>query len=524
MRRLSDEGLIRLAVGLAIGLGLLERAMLLAGFGFTHIGIDDALIMQVAIDYGNGIFREPFLYGQNYNPMLEALLAAPFVRMGAAPWIVLPIITSVLALLPFWSLALWSLRKRAFAAAIVFALVPLALPTEWGMITSLPRGWVHGLALLAFVPWLLDARNTWIRHLLLALTLVAALLCNANALPLTAGFALWLVLRDGKSVSLWFSAAAASAIGYGLHRAAQAWYAARPGSVVHPLMPDDLAFDPSLIAEGLANINLHYQHLHPFGSLGWAPLALLLVAAMVLIRQGDWRLAMAILLSSAVLILALGIPKAHEGCESIFFPRSRMMLAAPMLMAVPIAWFLKGAALPRWLLFAGSLAALIATIARASAVDRIVRSELGMQECAWVREEPLSEVRDRCELIAETAITFKCDLIVPIRWPHIKVDHREHFTAHFSCYACPPLLEGFPPAYGTGYDRRSWVRAAHEHAPQGRVLFVGGDTGAWELAFATGHAIEDVSDQGVPMHIAQCDSIAVGDFILRLGVDDDLGR
>ena len=27
--------------------------------------------------YGKGTFREPYLYGQNYNPMWEALLAAP---------------------------------------------------------------------------------------------------------------------------------------------------------------------------------------------------------------------------------------------------------------------------------------------------------------------------------------------------------------------------------------------------------------------------------------------------------------
>ena len=171
-----------------IALAALERAWLLLHFGFTHIGIDDALIQQVAIDYGNGFFREPFLYGQNYNPMLEALLAAPFIRLGAAPWIALPIITSLLALLPFWSLSLWCLLRQEALAAFAVAAIPLLLPVEWGLITSLPRGWVHGLALLAFVPWMHGIRHSWTRHALLGLTLMAALLCNPNAAPLGASW------------------------------------------------------------------------------------------------------------------------------------------------------------------------------------------------------------------------------------------------------------------------------------------------------------------------------------------------
>ncbi|MBK6342709.1 MAG: hypothetical protein IPF41_08995 [Flavobacteriales bacterium] len=524
MRKPSDDQMIRGAVWLTLGLGVLDRAIVLFGFAFTHIGIDDALIMQVAVDYGNGIFREPFLYGQNYNPMLEALLAAPFVRLGAVPWIVLPIVTSVLALLPFWSWSLWALRKGAIAASLVVALVPLVLPAEWSMITSMPRGWVHGLALMAFMPWLLNARHAWSRHLLLAFTSVAALLCNANALPLTAAFALWLVLRDGRHVSLWISAALATAIGYGLHSAAQGWYAARTGSVVHPLGPDDLAFDPSLIADGFSNIGLHFQHLHTFGGMGWVAVAFLLVAAFFLLRQGEWRVAASMAAAVAILILALGIPKVHEGCASVFFPRSRMMLSTPLLLTGTLAWLLRGSRVPRWFAIAGPVLALITVLVRTHALEGTVKHELAQQKCAWVREEPLRSVRDRCEAIHETAITNGCGLIVPIRWPHLKVDHREHFAAHLTCYACPVLIEGFPSAFGAGFDRRSWVREAHDQAPQGRVLFVGGDVTAWQRAIAAGLIIEDVSGQGIPMHIAQCDSVAIGEFILRLGIDDDLGR
>lgn len=506
-----------------IALAALERAWLLLHFGSTHIGIDDALIQQVAIDYGHGLFREPFLYGQNYNPMLEALLAAPFIRLGAAPWIVLPIVTSLLALLPCWSLSLWCLRRREALAAFAVAAIPLLLPVEWGLITSLPRGWAHGLALLACVPWMHGIRQSWARHALLGLTLMAALLCNPNAAPLVAAIAIGLALREPRSASLWVMGAIALACGWALHRAVQSWYAVRPGSVVHPLLPSDLVFDHRLLMDGLARIDQHLLHLHPFGSMAWMALAALAAMVIALALRREWRAVAPIAAAVAVMLLALGIPKAHEGCTSVFLPLSRMMLGMPLLLAAAAALLLRGRPARRSIRVVLVPLALLA-LARAARLDATVRNELARQECAWVREEPIDAVRARCAVIGGAARKSNCDLIVPVRWPHLRTDHATHFTAHFTCYACPQLVPGFPAAFGAGFDRRAWVRAAHEAPPLGRVLFVGGDPLAWSAAIAEGRAIEDVSEKGVVMHIAHCDTIAAGDFILRMGVDDDLAR
>ncbi len=512
------------ALGALILLSMAERVVLLLRFGFMHIGIDDALIQQVAIDYGQGIFREPFLYGQNYNPMLEALLAAPFVRLGAAPWVVLPIITSLLALLPFWSLAIWCMRRGAPMAALVMASAPIVMPVEWGMITSMPRGWVHGLALLSLVPWMHDLRSAWLRNGVIGLTLVASLLCNPNTAPLVAAVGLRLVLREGRGLSLWVMGVASLATGWAFHSAAQAWYAARPGSVVHPLIPDDLAFDPMLIAKGLARIDEHLQHMHPFGGIGWISVAVLLGCVVQVVRRREWTVALTITAALLAMLLALGIPKTHEGCASIFLPLSRMMLCLPLLMAASLAWLLRDGVVPRWLRWAMPSALVIGSVMSSFQIESTVRRELAQQECAWVREEPLQLVRDRCSVISETAITFNCDLIVPVRWPHLRVDHRAHFAAHFTCYACPQLVPGMPTVLGAGFDRRSWIRSAHEMPPHGRVLFIGGDAQAWNEAIASGRAIEAVSDQGNLLHIAQCDTIALRDFILQLGIDDDMDR
>lgn len=520
----TAEQLIRPAVWLALGLGLLERAIVLFGFAFTHIGIDDALIMQVAVDYGNGIFREPFLYGQNYNPMLEALLAAPLVRFGAAPWIVLPLITSLLALLPFWSLALWCMKRGYGMPALLIASFPLALPTEWAMITSMPRGWVHGIALLAFIPWSQDLHRPVARHLTTALVLVAALFCNPNALPLVAGAAVLLIARHHRDPRFWVLSGLAAGLGWLAHAGAQGFYAAYSERVVHPLLPADLHFSMELLKDGAIHIKRHVLHLHPFMSMAWIAVLLILAAAVVLWRHGKGTSSAALVVPLLLMIVALGIPKVHEGCASVFFPQSRMMLAFPILLAISNAVLIKDLQLPRTVLLTLPIAWVGAVALKASDLSERVELQLAHQECAWVREEPIQAVRERCASIKHAAAKHRAALIVPIRWPRIKADHQRHFAAHFTCYACEVLTGPFPPVFGAGYDRRSWVREAHEAQPQGRVLFVGGDERAWQLASAAGRVIEDVSDAGIHMHIARCDTIAVGDFILQLGVDDDLGR
>lgn len=520
----GDEPWARWAVLAIVLLTISERAAVLVVFGFRYIGIDDALIQQVAIDYGNGVFREPYLYGQNYNPMLEALLAAPFVRWGAPPWIILPVITSILALMPFWSWSLFALRRHAVAAALVLCGLPLLLPLEWGLITTMPRGWVHGLALLAPLPWMLRARSAWVRHALAALTAVIAVLLNANALPLAAGAMIWLISTDAPKPTLWISLLGASLVGLVAHMAAQDWYASHPGSIMHPLTANDLHFDPSLLRDSLVHLRSHVLHMHPFGGLAGLAIMLIAAAILVLAKRGQWREALALLIAMSASLLALGLPKLQEGCASVFFPQSRMLLGLPLIIGAACGLVLSTSSVPRRLLQVIVPVAVLAVAFRSSRVQRAVNHEMAFQGCAWVREEPIADVRSRCAIIAETARVHGCELIVPVRWPGIQEDHRLHFSAHLTCYACPQLIEGFPDAYGAGYDRRSWIREEHERPEQGRVLFVGGDARGWRTVMSQSGGIEDVSTDGLLMHIARCDTVAPGEFLLRAGADDDLGR
>ncbi|HRH37032.1 MAG TPA: hypothetical protein PK760_01725 [Flavobacteriales bacterium] len=510
-----------LAVWSILLLGAFDRAHLLSVFGLNYIGIDDALIQQVAIDYGHGIFREPFLYGQNYNPMLEALLAAPFIRLGAAPWVALPLVTSLLALLPFWSFSLWCLRKKHASSAIAVALVPLLLPTEWGLITSLPRGFVHGLVWLSALPWLQGIRRPFLKHFLSALALVCALLCNPNASPLVAGIGLYLMLTNARSWWFWITGGVATSLGVVAYLSAQAFFHELPP--VHPLTEADVHWSIDLLQQALQAPAVHFLNMTPLNvPIGWVALFVLL-STIALWRQGD-RASAGILFAAAIMVFALGVLKVHQGCESVFFPRSRMFLALPLLLAIIAALLLKGSTPPKWTIAPVLLLSVLLATAHNAALKGTIGQEMAMQGCGYVREEPIEDVALRCLLIKDVALREHADVVVPIRWPGIDVDHRAHFQAHFTCYACEQLIKGFPSTFGAGYDRRYWVRNTHEFNAQGRVLFVGGDPNVWRNALLNGLVVDDRSTWGIQLHLAQCDTVGIVDLITRMGVDDDLGR
>ncbi len=167
---------------------LIDRLILLLSFGVSHTGSDDVVFWMVAADMTQGVFREPFLYGQNYNPALESLVAVPMLWMSVPMHVAMPLSTSLLALLPYLSFALWHYRRAELPQAMAFATMPLLLPVEWGMMTMITRGFVTGLAPLALLPWLGAIRHPMVRSGAIGGTLYLALFINPNALLFVAAY------------------------------------------------------------------------------------------------------------------------------------------------------------------------------------------------------------------------------------------------------------------------------------------------------------------------------------------------
>ncbi len=345
-------------------LSVIDRLVLLFGFGFQYVGDDDGVIWSGAVDYGHGIFREPYFYGQDYGPMLEALVAAPFVRLGLPIHLVMPICTTLLAMLPFWSFGLWHLKHDRSLAAMAFVAVPVLLPVEYGLVTTITRGFVTGVALLFVLPIVLDnCRNGW-RDVLIGATLAAAWFVNPNSVVFAVAFAVWYVLNyDGRRTTRAAMMMIAGAFPLLLAQsAAQRYCSVHPERIVLTLYDWKMDFHPEGILESMGMLEKHFAWLFPLlwplGQLTFWAVPLLIIVFLI---RGSRRVALALTFSLAVVVYSFCFAKTHDGYLNVFFPYARMYLAMPVLLAWSVAALLPSHSNRSWtvpalvILCAGSL-------------------------------------------------------------------------------------------------------------------------------------------------------------------------
>lgn len=473
---------------------LLDRVLLVDRFGFHYLSEDDAVVQLAAHDYAHGDFREPCFYGQDYNPLLESFLAAPFVALGGKPWLVLPIVTSLLALLPFWSFGFWHYRRGNQAASALFAAMPLLLPVEYGMMTTISRGFVSGIGVLALVPWTLGPRSLVWRCGLTALVLSAAGWFNPNSTVFSAAAVAAMIISAPQRLraSVWCLIGAMPFLI--IQYTTTAWYRVRPGYAIYSIQDWRMDFHPEAIPEGIANLALHFKWLFPLAwEQGWiaAPIMLMMIA--IHFRERSWPTALGLCAAMALITFSFSFGKVHDGEPSVFYPAPRMFLAVPLLLCWALSQWDR-AMMPRWLpgaVFASGVACFGIKCGR---MADVIHEQLENQP-GQVAEAALDDLRTDADLLlglcdrhAVKAIVMLCSA------DRSRQLHRAYFY--------PLLHERLPPSRAYSSDRRHWQRMWASSPVLGNVLITGGDQGRWGQLMASDPTILDVSESGTgPLHI-----------------------
>lgn len=460
----------------AVLLSALDRLIILLRFGYRYVGSDDAIFWQAVKDYAAGFFHEPYFYGQDYTFMTEAVVTVPLFWLGVPLYVALPTITALLALLPFWSFGWWMVRAERPAAGIAVALIPVLLPVEYGIITSMPRGFVGGCAMLAAWPWCLNVERPWLRGLLAGLVLSMALFLNPNALLFAAPVGLlfaWQQRREWKVLLFSMLGAIPAAVAW---KMAEQFYATHPERVRHTIDDWMLAFHPEGITEALGQLHKHFYALMP---VNWANdgqlIFLLLGLAVMLFIRRAWMPATTLLIVVVLVLWSFGFAKVHDGLAHPFFPLSRMFVALPLV----LAWWggmlqdrSSGPVRTRnamLLLFALASVTFTMKAFRGQAV--IDRTLTGQQEVP-VQVRSVTGLRAACAMIDENAQRINASLVVFFKAP----DDHESFLR---CYTCELFEPTMPVTVGATYDRRAWRRALLEVPAEGNILVVGGDPDQW---------------------------------------------
>ncbi|MGD0816157.1 MAG: hypothetical protein ABSA83_21405 [Verrucomicrobiota bacterium] len=475
---------------LTFSLAIIDRLHLLMRFGFVFTDSDQVIFWVGGRDYSHGIFHEPCVYGQNYSYMLESLLAAPFLRLGIAPWFAFPVVTSVLAVAPYLAFAIYY-RRRDLAAACAFASIPVLLPTEFGMLTTASRGFVTGLFLVALFPVIYRLKRSALRFLLAGSVAGLAFVLNPNSLPVFIALILAMQLHDARSWRAWLYPILGVMPFVVLNNLVAIYYAKH--APIHALSPAMLVFRPEILVRSLKHFDSHFAWLCPvFWPYGILALPLLVANMVILACKRRLPEAVALLASVALIVYSLGLPKIEDGSNWVNYASSRMFLAEPLLLGTGFSFFAdlikKPKAFSFWLLIVA-----IATFSvKMSTIGTILKREEAAPQ-AVVELRRVDDIERACARI-DALCRNKSNLIVAL-----PPNNCTYADASFYCLAGEMMFPDYPRTLIYGFERRSWRAEMEATNASPDILFIGGSRHGWELA--AGPDITDCGDETTVIHL-----------------------
>lgn len=457
------ERIARRAFALIVVLVLVDRAWSLR----TTIGYasdDLAVVWLATVDYADGIFHEPFFYGQDYGVMLEALFAAPFVRFGADPVSTVAILFALFGIAPYLAFAFHHRSRKEYGAALLFAAMPLLLPVEHGLqITAL-----NGIAVLAFVPLAWRCRTAFARGFWLMVVLGLAIFVNPNAALVAVPIGLHHLLNERHDPKVWSAMALGMSPAILLWLGARCFFHAQEAEVVNTIFDWRLHFKPYLIQEAFKRLDIHFAWTGPlFGKhAAFAPL-LLLAAGIILGAQRRFSAALAVLATLTLILFSFCFAKVHDGSASIFFPLARVFIGMPLVLAWAWGRVEWKPSLPRTAIIGITLAATVHSGTRMMQASTTYAAALAQQEGLPVRTWEVARIKEHCRVVGELAMVNDVDGIFILRG-------NDPFSAQFLAYAIPVFHPEAANTWMVGHDRRAFQRASLLDTAMNEVLVVGG--------------------------------------------------
>ncbi len=305
----------------------------LVWFHFSNVFVDSDQTINwlTAVDISNGKFYSPYFYGQFYNNILEALSAAPFIRLGLPVEHVMPVIVTVFGSLPFLIAFRIFYKRNQFELATITLVMALAMPAEYQLITATARGFMGGLVLATMGISLFLARHYWKKALGVSLCLISTLV-NPNAAVLLVPIVLYYVLSSHREIVKnwkWYLLAVIAflTVIFAL-KGFQNTYAHYE---VHQLWT--LRFEKDFFIHALKNGDARWCYTLPFLPKNGGLLGILLVALLVVFRLKFKRSLRTWTILGFVLFfgLTLFLNKTLDGSTNVYFPYTRMYLGLPLV-------------------------------------------------------------------------------------------------------------------------------------------------------------------------------------------------
>jgi hypothetical protein len=452
---------------IALLLVIIDRFLLLLNFNFNYVGSDDMIFWQGATDYMKGIFHEPYFYGQNYNFMLESVIAIPFLLVKIPYNYAFPIATSLASLFPFFLFSTILFKKGFIGESLFFVLIPLLLPIEYGILTSITRGFVSGLFFTGFLIFPLlnpSKKSSW---LIAAFIVAMSYIFNPNSLVFSLPVCIYLFLVNYRRFSFyWISFIAAIPILL-IEFFAKRFYILHAVYDVHVMW--NLSFSFKTLLEDFHHLEKFYSYFTPFfWSMGWLIVFLIFLFGIILLRK-DWKKGVSVILGSMFIIVLLGVNKVNDNIDTIFLSSTRMFLGIPLFMGLIFVWSRYMLKLSDRQLKYGLLILAISTFCiKTSLFPLVIRNHATKTNYGPIAIKKTDDLACDCSNISQLANTHKINLIIFVpNWP-LNVPDIEFYN-----YGCPLLEKNFPQTIMNVYERRTWVYIKEGTSVEKNVMIYG---------------------------------------------------
>ncbi|MCX6272299.1 MAG: hypothetical protein NTU44_13995 [Bacteroidetes bacterium] len=461
---------------------ILDRWLFLNQYSFQWVCSDQMIFWQGAHDYMHGIFHEPYFYGQNYNFMLEALLAVPMLAGGLPYATAMALTTSLLALLPFIVFSLILYRRSYIVEALFVLSLPVLLPVDYELLSSLTRGFVTGLAVCGFLAYCLISPGLKRNWILFGGISALAFILNPNSLVVVFPVAVFIFLSNYRQPAFYLWTLVAALPVLSIEYFAKLFYIRHPAYNVGGMWAFDFRF--ARVFHNLGHLDDFFAYLSPvIWFWGWFPLVIILLCGIWLMRY-DWRKAASLIAGVIFAIALTGINKVNDSLGTIFLHSSRMFLGLPLFLGLAFLFVRKYMkisderfAKPLMLI------TLVVFTIKVSLYKPVIQYHTKKENFEAVAVRKVDSVKKDCDDLYE--IAKKNDIGLVVFLP----DYRYNIPSlEYSNYGCPLLIRHFPHTVINVYEKRTWVFEYEKQAVYKNILLYGEvylenfkDIGNWEL-------------------------------------------
>lgn len=427
---------------------IIDRVFTLVHFGFIFTDIDQVILWDAANDYSQGYFNEPFFYGQDYNFMLEAFLAAPLLWLDVPVNYALPIITTILAILPFVCASFFFKRlgKPFWSYSILLFL--LLLPIEFNCLTTISRGFVQAGLFLPFLIYGFIYPQKEKYHIVLYISAAFCFILNSSSILIIVPVLIYVLSFNYKRLRFYLKAIAVVPV-YLLSYWAKQFYVLNPERRVHYIT--GLEIDSETFVNSITSTD-HFNYLFPIDSTwGYTYLLLILVFIVFACIRKKYKALLFLSALLALILLTFSIPKVQILYENagVMFTRSRLYTVLPISFFLGIYLLLKDCYLQGKYLVLVPIFGLIALVCKNWTAES---SYMQVANDSRFPMESSSNLMDRVKALNAPAQKYKVDLVLhenKIGWLRI--------FENYAFKSVNRIKNNEPESSSLEEDRRMWI-------------------------------------------------------------------